>query len=773
MEKRRKISFQRPIALPFAVRSVLQRVAVGGFALLLSNAAIVGDIRPMGIAFAAACPGGFEIWAAAGASLGSLLFCGLLDALKYAGAAVLLVIVRLTLQKPLMRLRAFAAYPLTAMLCVFPCAVATRAAVGFDVSGLLMCLSETVLAGAGAFLWNRLFEILSENRRALRSDERTRVCILISCGVVALALMPLQPFGFPVSDMLLGLLILLWAYCAGVGGGCLAGVCCGCVAGLHADGAYTMLSCGLGGLLAGLCMPAGRSVAGIGYFFACLMTMLANGVTGNPVLYAVASGLAAIVFVLLPHGWAEKLRPFASPYSERSIAKQTRELFTGQLLRTGQAVERYSTSVETVTKRLTGLSQPDVSEIGKTVQTACCTDCHRYAFCWEHELPGMRSAFSEAVRILQKDGRLTATSLPDKLTVLCRRNAALTECFNDAYRHYLQRCARTKDMLSVRSMAASQLKTAAFLLEDVANSRLHGRCVHPAAAAAARTVLQETCNQVEEVSAQTDENGHLFIYVRFSSALSRQRLKSVSAALAEKLGIAMAAPVITDDNGCNVCFSEAPVYAVQTATGQQLGTGETYCGDSYSGFRDAYGRFVMILSDGMGTGERAALDSLMTSSLTATLLKAGISPQCAVSMVNAALLLRCAQETMATLDIAVIDLFTGHTQLYKAGASFSVLQSKRGTALIEQQTLPLGILNDTDLACTEFDLHEGDTLLLLSDGAAPLSAQFFKELLGSKDMIPIRDAVDEITKQAVKACPSGKTDDITCVAAQLVRSHAK
>lgn len=775
MENKRKRFEKAKQGIPESVRAVLLRLAVCATALLLSSAPLAGELRPVGFAFAAAAPAGYEIFAAAGAAIGSLLFCSVTDALRYAGAAVLYVVMRITLQKPLQRLRTGIACPLLATVCIFTCSLATQAAAGIGATGFLLAVCEAILTAAGTFLWQKVFALLSSNRYGLCADERARVSLLAACGAVALALMPLRPYGFPVADFLLGLLILLWAECGGISGGCLAGVCCGCVAGLHADGAYTMLSCGLGGLLAGVCLPAGKSVAGIGYFVACLLTMLTNGVTGNPVLYCLASGAAAVLFALLPKKWTLQLRPYIAPCHEKSIAHQTKALFSEQLHATGAAVTRYSESVEAVTKRLTRLSQPDVSEISRSVRNVCCADCHRHAFCWEHELPGMRSAFTQAVHTLERDGRLTPATLPDKLTILCRRSGALTDSFNESYRHYLQRCARTKDMLSVRTMAASQLRTAAVLLEDVAQNRLEGYNADPVCAAAARTVLRKYCTDFTDVSARTDDSGHRFIHVSFRTPQSRQKLKKTAALLSTKLSMALSAPILTDDSGLHVCFSEKPDFAVLTETGQQLGSGEVYCGDSYAGFRDPFGRFVMILSDGMGTGERAALDSLMASSLTATLLKAGISVQCAVSMVNAALLLRCAQETMATLDIAVIDLFTGHTQLYKAGASFSVLQSRRGTALIEQQTMPLGILNDTDLACTEFDLQEGDTLLLLSDGAAPLSAAYFKELLGSGRTPSVREAVQQITEQAVKACPAGKTDDITCIAAQLVRSgsHGK
>ena len=59
----------------------------------------------------------------------------------------------------------------------------------------------------------------------------------------------------------------------------------------------------------------------------------------------------------------------------------------------------------------------------------------------------------------------------------------------------------------------------------------------------------------------------------------------------------------------------------------------------------------MILSDGMGTGPRAALDSAMASGLMARLVKAGFGFQSALRLVNSSLLLKSRDESLATLDI--------------------------------------------------------------------------------------------------------------------------
>ena len=169
----------------------------------------------------------------------------------------------------------------------------------------------------------------------------------------------------------------------------------------------------------------------------------------------------------------------------------------------------------------------------------------------------------------------------------------------------------------------------------------------------------------------------------------------------------------------------------------------------------------------MGTGERAALDSMMTTSLAQTLLRAGISVSCTANLVNAALLLRSRQETVATLDIAKIDLYTGNVNIYKAGASFSVLHNKSRTSVIELQSLPLGILEDTDIGNCEFTMRDGDCLYLLSDGASMLSYEFFKDLPAEQHNS--HENVSRIIREAKESSPGNKADDITCLRICLTR----
>ena len=197
---------------------------------------------------------------------------------------------------------------------------------------------------------------------------------------------------------------------------------------------------------------------------------------------------------------------------------------------------------------------------------------------------------------------------------------------------------------------------------------------------------------------------------------------------------------------------------------QRKSDGETLCGDSCELFRDSRGNFCCVLSDGMGTGSRAALDSVMTSSLMARLLKSGFNEDTAFDAVNAALMVNSADETMATLDILRIDLNTGRAEFMKAGGSFSVVRRSGRTAIVERSSLPLGIIGDARFERNETGLSAGDAVIIMSDGASYLPYDFFKNVFHEKKNSDEKELASYILEKAVNASPGGRCDDITvCV----------
>lgn len=111
------------------------------------------------------------------------------------------------------------------------------------------------------------------------------------------------------------------------------------------------------------------------------------------------------------------------------------------------------------------------------------------------------------------------------------------------------------------------------------------------------------------------------------------------------------------------------------------------------------------------------MDSAMASGLISRLIKAGFGYDCSLRILNSSMIFKSTDESLATVDIAVIDLFTGRTDLFKAGAAPTLVRRSGRTGKAQSTSLPAGILRDIAFDKATFRLKEGDILLLLSDGA--------------------------------------------------------
>jgi len=140
--------------------------------------------------------------------------------------------------------------------------------------------------------------------------------------------------------------------------------------------------------------------------------------------------------------------------------------------------------------------------------------------------------------------------------------------------------------------------------------------------------------------------------------------------------------------------------------------GEGVSGDNVSVFCDR-GRQIVLLSDGMGSGEAARRYSVFVCDAVKKLVAGGISPETALLLVGD--MLGFAEgDWFVAADMLVIDMGTLRAELIKAGGAPSLLQRKNKFFDLSGSTLPLGIGGKTEKIT--LNLKDGDTLLLFSDG---------------------------------------------------------
>ena len=132
---------------------------------------------------------------------------------------------------------------------------------------------------------------------------------------------------------------------------------------------------------------------------------------------------------------------------------------------------------------------------------------------------------------------------------------------------------------------------------------------------------------------------------------------------------------------------------------------------------EADGRYYMILSDGMGSGREAALTSGITVSLLERLIRSGAGMETSLKLLNQ-IIRSTGRECSSTVDIAEIDLTTGEARFIKSGAAPSFVLRDGSIFRLQSKTVPIGILRALDAELIRFEVREGDTVVMVSDGAA-------------------------------------------------------
>ena len=210
----------------------------------------------------------------------------------------------------------------------------------------------------------------------------------------------------------------------------------------------------------------------------------------------------------------------------------------------------------------------------------------------------------------------------------------------------------------------------------------------------------------------------------------------------------------------------------QTITGMARASkdGEIVSGDTFSFMNLDSGETVMILSDGMGTGERASEESELVIELLEEFLEAGFSEKSAIKLINSILVVNSDDQTVSTLDISSINLFTGVCNFIKIGASTTFIKRNGWIETIQSTNLPVGMFNEIDIEGSEKKLYDGDYVIMVSDGMLDFVSEVdkeevFKNILEEINVTNPQEMADAILERILEKEEHGVRDDMTVLVA--------
>ena len=201
-----------------------------------------------------------------------------------------------------------------------------------------------------------------------------------------------------------------------------------------------------------------------------------------------------------------------------------------------------------------------------------------------------------------------------------------------------------------------------------------------------------------------------------------------------------------------------PAFRPEFAVSGRSRTGVS--GDRGASFQDRWGRFNVLLCDGMGAGEAAARQAGSAVRTLAALLEAGVAPDSALSLLNGCYILQ-EGSAFSTVDLLQLDLGSGEGVLYKWGAAPSYLKTGEKVQTLGAAAPPPGIGPDCRPAQLPLSLGGGQTLIMLSDGAfGERALQRCAQFRGG--------GARELASYLVSGLPETPEDDLTAAVVRLL-----
>lgn len=770
-------------AAPREASAIPRQIALIGvwalIGLLVPRAGVYGGLNPFGVGFAAAAPGVGAAAVYMTTAIGYLLPGGAALPLRYIASVAAVAGIRWSLSgvRGLTHKALFA--PILSFLGIVSTGLAMTAVEGIQVSRILTVLAEGLLAGGASYFFHQTMMLFEEGAgpRVLTIQEQSSA--VVTGAVVLMAVSGISFSGISPGRIISVVLIFLLARCGKEQGGAVAGIVLGLAMSLtDTDHTYLAAAYSFGGLLAGMFSRFGRFASAGAFVIANAIVAVgaganAQGSAGAAVIvgiYEVAA--ASIIFVAIPSSIDRRIHAFFTRGDKTPAMEGLRQSVVMRLDFASRAMEEVADTVESVSKKLTSLSAPDMRDVYRSVSTDVCRICGLRASCWESAAAETMAAFGELTPLLRKKGRLAAAEVPEELARRCSRLDEVIARVNAGYIEHAVKEGAWRRLAELRGVVTDQFASMSELLEELSDDFSEEERVELEASERVAEVCGEFGLKVRDAVCLIGQNGRMKVEILVNDDRIRLNRREWECALGNACGRELDHPTVTRlHDRVKITLTEKPSLAVSVGKAQLLCSGERLCGDAFDTFTDA-GRWYAVLSDGMGSGGRAAVDGAMASGLIARLLRAGFGADSALRMVNSALMVKSGDESIATVDIACIDLFTGRLQCLKAGAAPSFLLSGGRVSRMERSALPVGILRDIAFEKSDDILTEGDLLLVVSDGVLSEGSEWVEELLCANQEADVQQLAETIAAAAREKQRNTHEDDITVLAMRVGQAKA-
>lgn len=425
------------------------------------------------------------------------------------------------------------------------------------------------------------------------------------------------------------------------------------------------------------------------------------------------------------------------------------------------------------------LSKGQVQRILNETKEQVCINCYQKEICWKDNIQMMNQGGEALIRALEEGQEAQIQQLRTEWIGICSRSLQYYEKLREIFQIEKQNLVWSNRMIENRLAVAQQLTEVSRIMQLVAEDLYD--------------IAQGSSKFQEELRRNLRKKQVLLknTWVMDKVEGRRQVFLNMRARGGQCISVTEVAQILSRVCNCTmtatggsrcvvngeyhtVHFIEDVSYQVLYGVAKLTREEEKVSGDNYICRQEDEGKFVMCLSDGMGSGMEACRESEIVVELLEQFLESGFSQETAAKMVNSAMVQQGRDGMFSTLDICAVDLYTGICSILKAGAAATFIKRDHWVEAISSESLAAGLVQQLDFETVSRKLYHGDYLIMMTDGvlnALPMEREeeTMKEIIMDIQEEAPREISRGIVERALGYSDYRAKDDMTVLVAGMWR----
>lgn len=644
---------------------------------------------------------------------------------------------------------------------------------------IILLLMEALMASVFFVIFLKgLSPILlkNENDTIVTSEEGISLALLLTITIMGLN--NLTVASIHIKTALSILLIFIFSLVGGAGLGASIGIVIGIINTMVNSASMNFIGViGFSAMIAGFFKEFGKTGVILGY-------LLGNSIV---VLFVLQGPLqlinyreilvAAVLFMGIP---TKLVKPYLFTSNPRSLANNKEQAYYSQKFQevTSLKLKNFSRIFKELSSSFSEIStevyseQREINKLIDKIVSKTCEKCNYTKKCWERDFYKTYKEMFKTLQIIEEKGSLTKVDLPKFFLAKCFEPEKLANNINSMYDLYKTNYFWQKRLAESKELVSAQLSGIAQVVDELADEVKMDLVFDTNLEHEILNLLESKGIDALDARIMRGIRGDIEVELTLNPCKGNNLCKKQAEPLVSSM-VGTQLKSISDncskgESGvCKIKFKKPRPY--QIAMGVAKSSKDEVSGDSYSFFETKDGRYVMALSDGMGTGTKAAKESSATLSIVEKLLEAGFDEEVAVKTVNSIMLLKSREENFSTMDLSVVDLSNGKIDFLKIGSVSSFIKRKKEVKAITAGAPPIGILEKVEAKRTTSYLKDGDIILMVTDGITDSRDQedwILKELSSLSNNNP-QEIAEYFIKRASQSYGDRSKDDMTALVAKV------